>query len=143
MRKARTKRAREPSAQSLRELPEVDISSYRVRRNRFAARSAREGVVVAHEGPVRASLREIPEADFAKVRVRRNPYAHRIQKGGVVLQVGRGRPPRDAEVGPTVTKSVRLPPAVWAKLERQARLEGIALHALLRRVIMDLANHVA
>ena len=33
-------------------------------------------------------------------------------------------------MGPTVTKSVRLPPEVWARLEEEARAGGIPLHAL-------------
>ena len=142
MKKARTKSAKAPTAASLRDMPEVDLRRYRVKRNRFAARIAREGVVVAHEGPSRASLDAIPEADLAGARVRKNPYAARIQKAGIVLQVGRGRPRREDETGPTVTKSVRLPPTVWAKLEERARAEGIALHALLRRALLELAERV-
>ena len=37
---------REPSAASLREIPEVDFSKSRIRRNPYAARVAREGLVV-------------------------------------------------------------------------------------------------
>lgn len=142
MRKVRTKSAKEPTAASLRDMPEVDMRRYRVKPNRLAARIAREGVEVAHEGPSRASLEAIPEVDFASASVRKNRYAARIQKAGIVLQVGRGRPRREAETGPTVTKSVRLPPAVWAKLEKRARAEGIAVHALLRRAILELAERV-
>ena len=143
MRKVRAKSAKEPKATSLRDMPKVDVRHYRVKRNRFAARIAREGVVVAHEGPSRASLEAIPEADFASARVRKNRYAARIRTVGIVLQVGRGRPRREDETGPTVTKSVRLPPAVWAKLEKRARSEGIAVHALLRRALLELAERVA
>ncbi len=143
MKKVRTESAKEPTAASLRDMPEVDMRRYRVKRNRFAARILREGVVVAHRGPSRASLEAIPEADFATVRVRKNRYATRIQQTGIVLQVGRGRPRREDETGPTVTKSVRLPPAIWAALERRARAEGIAVHALLRRALLDLAERVA
>jgi hypothetical protein len=124
-------------------MPEIDLRRYRVRRNRFAARIAREGIELAHDSPSRASLEAIPEADFASANVRKNRYAARIQKAGIVLQVGRGRPRREAETGPTVTKSVRLPPAIWAKLERRARAEGIAVHALLRRALLELAERVA
>lgn len=143
MKKARTEAAKEPTAASLRELPEVDLRRYRVKRNRFAARIAREGAVVVHDGPSPSSLEAIPPLDLASARVRPNPYAARIEKTGVVLQVGRGRPRRGAETGPTVTKSVRLPPAVWAKLEKRARAEGIAVHALLRRALLELAERVA
>ena len=143
MKKVRTKSAKEPTAAALCVMPEVDMGRYRVKPNRFAPRIAREGVVVAHEGPSRASLEAIPEVDFASASVGKNRYAARIQKAGIVLQVGRGRPRREAETGPTVTKSVRLPPAVWAKIEKRARAEGIAVHALLRRAILELAERVA
>jgi len=46
MRKAMKRRAREPSTASLREIPEVDFSRVKVRRNPYAARIAREGIVV-------------------------------------------------------------------------------------------------
>ena len=143
MKKVRTESAKEPTAASLRDLPEVDVRRYRVKRNRFAARMAREGFVVAHDEPSRASLDAIPEADFAVARIRKNGYAARIAEAGIVLKVGRGRPRRGDETGPTVTKSVRLPPAVWAKLEKRARAEGIAVHALLRRALLELAERVA
>ena len=143
MKKVRTKSAKEPTAASLRGVPEVDMGRYRVKPNRFAARIAREGVVVVHDGPSRASLEAIPEVDFASASVGKNRYAARIREAGIVLQVGRGRPRREAETGPTVTKSVRLPPAVWAKLEKRARAEGIAVHVLLRRAILELAERVA
>jgi hypothetical protein len=40
------RKAREPSKASLREMPEVDFSKARVRRNPYRARIAREGIVV-------------------------------------------------------------------------------------------------
>jgi hypothetical protein len=132
-----------PSRTSLREMPEVDFARYRVRRNRFARRIAREGFALVHDEPTRASLRAIPEADFSRARVRRNPYAAQIRAAGVTLQVGRGRPNAAAEVGPTVTKSVRLPPAVWARLAKRARAEGVAVHALVRRAILELVDRAA
>src|SRR2546428_11169534 len=46
MKKAKKRSAREPSAASLREIPEVDFSRVRVRRNPYAARIAREGIVI-------------------------------------------------------------------------------------------------
>ncbi len=46
MKKAKKRSAREPSAASLREIPEVDFSRVKVRRNPYAARIAREGIVV-------------------------------------------------------------------------------------------------
>lgn len=132
-----------PSTQSLREMPEIEFSRFRVRKNRFAKRIAAQGIEVMHEGPSRSSLKAIPEADFSRQKVRRNPYAKRIAATGIVLQVGRGRPERGGEVGPTVTKSVRLPPALWVELEKRARAEGVAVHALIRHAIVDLIRRVA
>ena len=43
---AKTSRGREPSKVSLREIPEVNFDKARVRRNRYAARIAREGIVI-------------------------------------------------------------------------------------------------
>jgi hypothetical protein len=131
------------SAVPTHEAPELDFSKYRVRRNRFARRIAAEGIEIVHDAPSRASLADIPEADFTRLKVRRNPYARRIEATGVTLQVGKGRPRRGKEVGPTVLKSVRLPPSVWAKLEKRARSQGVAVHALLRQAILDLLERVA
>src|SRR5450755_3883729 len=44
--RARRTRHAEPSEASLREIPEVDFSKARVRRNPYAARIAREGITV-------------------------------------------------------------------------------------------------
>ena len=43
---AKKSRGREPSKVSLREIPEVNFEKARVRRNPYAARIAREGIVV-------------------------------------------------------------------------------------------------
>ncbi len=67
---------------------------------------------------------------------RRNPYAARIARDGYVVNVKRGRPPKGSETGPTVTKSIRLPPEIWERLEASARVQGIALHALLRAALL-------
>ncbi|HEY4059080.1 MAG TPA: hypothetical protein VGM39_20835 [Kofleriaceae bacterium] len=91
MKKAITKREKSssvelnPTAESLRELPEIDFSKYRIHRNPYAARIAREGFELVHDGPSAASLAEIPEVDWATVRVRRNPYAAIIAREGVQL----------------------------------------------------------
>ena len=45
LKKTKTRSQREPSAASLREIPEVDFSKSRIRRNPYAARVAREGLV--------------------------------------------------------------------------------------------------
>ncbi len=46
MKKARQARHAEPSKASLREIPEIDFSSAKVRKNPYAARIAAEGLVV-------------------------------------------------------------------------------------------------
>ena len=46
MKKGKSRSSQEPSAASLREIPEIDFSMARVRRNPYAARIAREGIVV-------------------------------------------------------------------------------------------------
>lgn len=127
----------QPSPASLRDVPRVDFRRYgRGRANPFAKRVKREGWQLVHEEPSPASLREMPELS-PSVPGRRNPYAKRIQTGGIELQVGRGRPRAGKEVGPTQVKSVRLPPALWKRLERHARAQGVALHALVRAALVD------
>jgi hypothetical protein len=90
--------------------------------------------------PSRASLREIPEVDFDKARVRRNPYALRVAAEGISIHVGRGRPRKGMETGPTIPRSVRFPTSVWRHLERRAKAEGLALHAALRAAVMAWVN---
>jgi len=46
MKKAKKREVGEPSAASLREIPEVNFSKARVRRNPYAARIAKEGIGV-------------------------------------------------------------------------------------------------
>jgi len=81
-------------------------------------------------GPSRASLREMPEVNFDKAKVRRNPYALRIAAEGISIHVGRGRPRKGTETGPTVPRSVRFPARVWRHLEKRATAQGIPLHDL-------------
>ena len=63
------------------------------------------------------------------------------RRGGA--KCGRGRPRAGAETGPTVLKSVRLPPTIWKELEERARAEGVAVHALVRKAILALLRRVA
>ena len=86
--------------------------------------------------PSRASLREMPEVNLDKAKVRRNPYALRIAAEGISIHVGRGRPRKGTETGPTVPRSVRFPARVWRHLEKRAKAEGIPLHAALRAAAM-------
>ena len=107
------------------------------------ARDHQQPLLLVHDGPSAASLKAIPEADFARVKVRRSNYAQRIKADGLTLHVGRGRPRAGAETGPTVLKSVRLPPTIWKELEKRARAEGVAVHALVRKAILALLRRVA
>jgi hypothetical protein len=138
-------RHRGPSKRSLREIPEVDLANYRVRKNPFARKAREDGIQIATppprgrvargRAPSKASLREIPEVSATGAM--RNPYSARVaQAGGVVLQVGRGRPKRGEEVGETIPKSVRFPVTTWRELEKRARKEGLSLHAALRLAIL-------
>ena len=76
------------------------------------------------------------EVDFRAAGVRRNPYAARIAREGLTVQVGRGRPKRLLETGPTTPRSVRFPPAVWGRIEKEAARKGLSLHAALREAIL-------
>ena len=125
------------------EASDVDFGAYQQKPNRFAKRVRKEGILLVHDAPSAASLKAIPEADFGRVKVRRSNYAERIKTGGLTLQVGRGRPRGGAETGPTVLKSVRLPPALWKELEKRARAEGVAVHALVRKAILALLRSAA
>ena len=89
--------------------------------------------------PSAASLREIPEVDFGRARVRRNPYAARVAAEGIV-HVGRGRPKKGTETGPTVPRSVRFPAKLWEVLEAKVKAEGLTLHSALRVAILEWAK---
>src|SRR5256885_5734475 len=87
-------------------------------------------------GPSRASLREMPEVDLKDGRWRPNPYVARIAAEGITLPK-RGRPKMGEEIGPSVTRSVRFPPRVWASVESVAKAKGVSVHAALRAAILD------
>lgn len=139
MKKATSRRAREPSAASLRELPPVELTRYRIRRNPYAARIAREGIEIVHHEPSRASLAEMPETDFSVARVHRNTPRSRAAESAARIQYGRGRPQAETEVGPTQVRSLRLPAAIWRALEIEARERRTTVHALLRELV---ASHI-
>jgi hypothetical protein len=124
----------EPSAATLRELPEIDFERYRVRRNPFAARISREGIEILHDGPSQRSLSEMPEADFSAARVQRNPYTSRAAEPAI--QYGRGRPRAGQEIGPTPGRTLRLPESAWRALEVEAKDKRTTVHALLRELVM-------
>lgn len=149
MKRAPSRKVRRPR----HDLLQVDFAAYRVRRNPFARRIAKEGIEILSAatnrrllpvaGPSKASLREMPELDFGKEQLWRNPYARRIASHGITLQIGRGRPRHGMEVGPTIPRSIRLPDNVWKLVARRAKAEGIPLHAALRAAVLDWLGRVA
>jgi hypothetical protein len=86
--------------------------------------------------PSAATLRAIPSVDLKAAKVRRNPYAARVASEGIHIQIGRGRPLKGKERGPTIPRSVRFPAGVWEKLERRAKAQGLPLHAALRSAVL-------
>jgi hypothetical protein len=95
--------------------------------------------ILSQQEPSRAALREMPEVDFKVAKARRNPYAKRIAAEGIV-HVGRGRPRKGDETGPTIPRSIRFPAPVWRRLEKRAKVERITLHAALRAAIIEWAG---
>jgi hypothetical protein len=132
----------DPSAASLRELPEIDFSKFRILRNSFAARMAREGFKVVHDEPSGAALAEMPEVDFARARVGPNTYAARAGKAATRIQFGKGRPRIGDEVGSTPSRSLRLPTSLWKALELEARERMTTVHALLRELVVTHVSQV-
>src|SRR5579872_3639550 len=128
----------DPSATSLREMPEIDFDRYHIRKNPYAAVIAREGISVVHDGPSIRSLAEIPEVDVSRVHPHRSAYAGRARSTVLQLRTGRGRPRRGQEIGPTPARSVRLPLTVWAALEAAAHEAGTTVHGLLRLAVTHL-----
>jgi hypothetical protein len=128
---------------------EIDFRRYVVQpRNPYAASIARTGIRIrtlypptgkpkVTRPPSRASLAEMPELDMASARP--NRFADGIRAAGITLRVGRGRPEKGQEVGPTETRSVRLPARVWRTIERAAARQHVSVHALLRAAISRLA----
>jgi hypothetical protein len=136
MKAVNTKPGKGPTAATLRELPEIDFSKYRIRRNMFAVRIAREGFKVLHDAPSSASLAEIPEVDFDVARLRPNKYATRVGKAASKIQYGKGRPRIGNEIGLTPPRSLRLPEPIWQALEAEARERMTTVHALLRELVV-------
>jgi hypothetical protein len=89
-----------------------------------------------HAGPSAASLREMPELP-ANAKGRANPYAARIAREGYTINVTRGRPRKGTETGPTHTRSVRFPDAVWNRLELTAKAKHLTVHAALRTAVLQ------
>jgi hypothetical protein len=138
MKKVTSSPIAEPSAASLREMPEIDFTRHHIRRNPYAPVIAREGISVVHDEPSASSLAELPEVDPSRVRVQSSPYAGRARQALMQLKAGRGRPKRGEEIGPTPARSIRLPMTVWEALEEAARGANTTVHALLRLAVTHL-----
>jgi hypothetical protein len=136
MKKETPKRQLSPAAASLRELPEIDFTQYRIRRNPYSGRIKREGVKVVHDEPSAGALAEMPEVDFNRARVRPNKFAIQAGKAASKIQHGKGRPRKGDEVGVTPARSLRLPDTVWRALEREAHERVTTVHALLRELVV-------
>ena len=54
-----------------------------------------------------------------------------------LIQMGRGRPKKGQETGPTEPRSIRFPPSVWKEVEKRARGEGLTVHAALRAAVLE------
>ena len=140
MKKATTDR--EPSVVSLKEMPEIDFSRYRIRQNSYAARIEREGVQLSHSEPSAASLKEMPEADFSRTRVRPNKYATSAAEKAAKIQYGKGRPRKGDESGPTPARTLRLPIPIWKALEQEAHERSTTVHALLRELVVTYLSNL-
>lgn len=85
--------------------------------------------------PSAAALREMPEADFSMERWERRPgIAAGVAADG---KTGRGRPRKGQRVGPSVTRVVRLPKALWDELEMRARSKKLTVHAAIRLALSE------
>jgi len=139
----------EPSARSIKDIPEVNFKTAKFYPNKYAKRAAKGIIVLAP--PSKASLEEIPEIDFSTAKFRRNPYASRASKGITVkignrevpLQLGKGKPPVERENGGTEPRSVRFPPSVWEEIERLAQQKGLTLHGAIREAVLRWIKDVA
>jgi hypothetical protein len=146
MSKARSPAAARDRARSATQ--SVDFAAYRVSRNPFAGRVAKEGItfVVAtptdrrplrEPPPSRASLREMPEVDLAGTRIRANPYAARARAEGITLRLRaepdlkKRRPDRASAL-----LDVELPLAVWERLARTASERGVPVGEALRAAVL-------
>ncbi len=99
-----------PSAKSLKEIPEVDLSkSVRRGRGLYARKIAKDGGYYVQ-----------PDGEPARF-----------------VQTRQGRPKKDEPQATTKTKNVRLPAEVWEVMERAAEDRGLSLHAAMRRALLE------
>lgn len=88
MKKAKRRRQEEPSKASLREIPEIDFSTAKVRKNPYAARIAAEGIVVQVGRGRPKRLLEVGETRPRSVRFPDAVWKHlqkRAKKKGLTL----------------------------------------------------------
>jgi hypothetical protein len=95
------------------------------------------------------ALKEMPEVDFTKsVPLGRGLYAGKIARDGGYyvqpageparfVQTRQGRPKKSEPKATTQTKNVRLPPELWAAIERIANGQGLSLHAAMRQAMIE------
>jgi hypothetical protein len=99
---------REPSAASLREMPEVDFSKVKkLDRGHYYKKALAAGGY--YDGP----------------------------DGKRWVPMGPGRPKKGTQVEHTSPKSIRLPDGLWEQLDREAKKRGTTRHSLLREMIAD------
>jgi len=109
MKKA-SKKQREPSKASLKEMPEIDVSKAKVHRGRSHAKQIEEdgGYWIEVDGE--------------------EPYFVRTKMG---------RPEKGSVSAPSKTKSVRFTEEVWEAVEKIAKAKGITTHAALREAVAE------
>lgn len=93
----------------------------------------------AREEPSAESLREIPPLDpETTISFGRGPEGlRRLRAYQELMQPRPGRPKKGERASGSSGRSVRLPDAVWAELERLADARGVSAHALMRQAIVQ------
>jgi hypothetical protein len=91
-----------------------------------------------HEEPSAESLREIPPIDpeTAISFGRGAEGLARAREFSALMRSRSGRPRRGAPAPGSAGRTVRLPDAVWAELERFAGKRGATAHAIMREAIV-------
>lgn len=104
---------REPSAASLREMPELEELSGRGDRGRYHKKASAAGGY--YDGP--DGTRWVP--------------------------LKPGRPKTGAESEATAPRSVRFPASLWKRLDAEAKKRGTTRHALLRELVAEWLERAA
>jgi hypothetical protein len=104
--KKRMQKRTEPSAASLREMPEVDFSKAK---KSGRGHYHRKAVAAGGYGDGPDGKRWVPLTP--------------------------GRPPKGIDAEATSPKSIRLPEGLWERLDREAKKRGTTRHRLLRELI--------